>query len=185
MASLSCCPLHPEGGCGFARHGTYPRVTPLGTLIARWYCRKGHRTFSLLPDCLAARMSGTLEEVEAAVDAMEQAPTQAAAAEEIRPIIYLPGALRWMRRRVKGVYLFLHLLLGLFPDRFAVSSATLGAFRLCLGPDPVLPQLREIAKDHLSVLPPPLGFLPPAGGGGESQAPAQQPSGPDPPLRAA
>lgn len=185
MASLSCCPLHPEGGCGFARHGTYPRVTPLGTLIARWYCRKGHRTFSLLPDCLAARMSGTLEEVEAAVDAMEQAPTQAIAAEEIRPFVYLPGALRWMRRRVKGVYLFLHLLLGLFPDRFAVSSATLGAFRLCLGSDPVLPQLREIAKDHLSVLPPPLGFLPPAGGGGESQAPFQQQSGPDPPVRAA
>jgi hypothetical protein len=40
--------------------------------VARWYCPTGHTTFSLLPDCLASRLSGTLdadEEVVAAVDA--------------------------------------------------------------------------------------------------------------------
>jgi hypothetical protein len=74
-ASLPRCPLHPKGGCGFARHGTYARVTPPGTQIARWYCPAGHRTFSLLPDCLAARLSGTLAEVEAVVRAVEQAPS--------------------------------------------------------------------------------------------------------------
>jgi hypothetical protein len=68
QASLPRCPLHPQGGCGLARHGTYRRVSPPGTRIACWYCRRGHRTFSLLPDCLAARLSGTLSEVEAVVD---------------------------------------------------------------------------------------------------------------------
>ena len=33
-ASLPCCPLHPKGGCGFARHGTYERVNPPGTRIS-------------------------------------------------------------------------------------------------------------------------------------------------------
>jgi hypothetical protein len=66
----------PNGGCGFARHGTYyARGTPPGTEIARWYCLTGHCTFSLLPDCLAARLPGTLAEVESVVRAVEQAPT--------------------------------------------------------------------------------------------------------------
>ena len=63
-ASLERCPNHPHGGCSFARHGTYARKTPRGTRIARWYCPESHTTFSLLPDCLAARLPGTLDEVE-------------------------------------------------------------------------------------------------------------------------
>ena len=35
-ASLPFCPLHPRGGCGYTRHGTYERLSPPGTLIARW-----------------------------------------------------------------------------------------------------------------------------------------------------
>jgi hypothetical protein len=66
-AILPRCPLHPQGGCHFARHGTSTRVSPPGTRVARWYCREGHCTFSLLPDCLAARLSGTLAEVEVLV----------------------------------------------------------------------------------------------------------------------
>lgn len=38
------------------------------------YCPTGHYTFSLLPDSLAARLSGTLAEVEAVVRAAEEAP---------------------------------------------------------------------------------------------------------------
>ena len=34
-ARLSGCPLHPSGGCSFARHGSYARVTPRGLRIAR------------------------------------------------------------------------------------------------------------------------------------------------------
>ena len=59
-AILPRCPLHPRGGCGLARHGSYARKRPAGTRIARWYCPQGHRTFSLLPDHLAARFPGTL-----------------------------------------------------------------------------------------------------------------------------
>ena len=29
-AKLSCCPIHPDGGCRFARHGSYGRKTPSG-----------------------------------------------------------------------------------------------------------------------------------------------------------
>jgi hypothetical protein len=54
--------MHPRQQCGFVRHGTYARKTPAGTLIARWYCRLGHCTFSLLPDHLAARFPDTLNQ---------------------------------------------------------------------------------------------------------------------------
>ena len=73
-ATLSGCPWHPNGGCGFSRHGTYPRVRPPGTLIARWYCPLERRTVSALPDCLASHYSGTLVDLEAIVLAVEQAP---------------------------------------------------------------------------------------------------------------
>ena len=59
-ATISSCPNHPGGGCAFHRHGTYSRKTPYGeALIARYYCRESHQTFSLLPLFFAARMPGT------------------------------------------------------------------------------------------------------------------------------
>jgi len=63
-AELDQCPLHPEGGCKLARHGTYSRKFPDGAKIARWYCSDGRTTFGLLPDCLSSRLPGTLIEVE-------------------------------------------------------------------------------------------------------------------------
>ena len=75
-ARLDRCPNHPHGECSLARHGTYARKTPRGTQIARWYCPESHMTFSLLPDCLAARLPGTLDEVEQVVAHAEQAPTR-------------------------------------------------------------------------------------------------------------
>ena len=72
-ARLSRCPNHPHGGCSFARHGTYARKTPRGTRIARWYCPQSHTTFSLLPDFLAARLPGTLDELEEVVAHAERA----------------------------------------------------------------------------------------------------------------
>jgi hypothetical protein len=44
---LPACPMHPTGGCSFARHGSYERLSLSGLRIARWYCPEGHRTFSL------------------------------------------------------------------------------------------------------------------------------------------
>ena len=60
-ATLDGCPNHPRGGCRFYRLGYYSRSTRYGEArIVRYYCRDSHTTFSLLPDCFAARMPGTL-----------------------------------------------------------------------------------------------------------------------------
>ena len=56
------------------------RKTPRGTKIARWYWPESHTTFSLLPDCLAARLPGELDHVEAVVAHAERAPSRSAAA---------------------------------------------------------------------------------------------------------
>lgn len=78
-ATFDNCPIHSKGGCGFARHGTYSRQTPEGTKIARWYCPDGHITFNLLPDCLSARLPGSLIDVETATNKVEKTPSQEAA----------------------------------------------------------------------------------------------------------
>ncbi len=142
-ASLERCPLHPRGGCGFSRHGTYERVHPPGTRIARWYCRQGQQTFSLLPDCLAARWPGTLVEFEAAVNDTEAARSLEAAAAACRPEIELPGVLRWLRRRRQAMTRLLVILRGLLPAMFLTCAPTLIAFRQYLDVEWVLPVLRE------------------------------------------
>ncbi len=180
-ASLKRCPLHPYGGCSFARHGTYERVSPPGTRIPRWYCPEGHCTFSLLADCFAARLSGTLCETEAVVEQVERARSLEAAADVLRPEIELPGVLRWMRFRVQSVHLIFTLLKGLMPEWFLACEPTLFSFRQELALRWVLPALREIAAIHLPVLPSPLGFRPPSPLSGESKSLDQQRTGPDPP----
>lgn len=180
-ATLPRCPLHPQGGCGFARHGTYPRVSPSGTRVPRWYCPEGHQTFSLLPDCLAARLSGTLAEVEAVVLAVEAAPSLEKAADQLRLEIELPGAVRWTRHRVQPIRRTLLLLRGLIPEPLAPLEPTLESFREVLGVASVLPRLREIAAPFLSQLPPPLGVRPPPQGGGDPRPRFQHEPGPDPP----
>ena len=73
-ATLSVCPNHPNGGCALARHGTYARKCGRGRIahIARWYCADSHTTFSLLPDCFAARQPGSLKQLEQIAVAIEQ-----------------------------------------------------------------------------------------------------------------
>jgi hypothetical protein len=181
-ATLASCPLHPAGGCSFARHGTYARVKPRGTQVPRWYCPEGHCTFSLLADCFAARLSGSLAEVEGVVVAVEQSRTREAAAEALREDIELPGALRWIRRRLKPVQAALTLLLGLFPDLLSGCQPTLSDFRQWFGVECVLPRLREIAEAQLARVPPPLGFRPPRPRGGEPRKGHQHEGGPDPPA---
>jgi hypothetical protein len=180
-ASLSGCPLHPKGGCGLARHGTYERLSPPGTRIARWYCPQGHRTFSLLPDCLAARLPGTLAELEAVVGAVEQARSLEAACADLRLEIELPGVLRWVRRRVQSVHASLHLLKGILPERFESCEPTLDAFAARLGVEGVLVRLRQIAAPYLAFLPAPLGLRPRRLGCGEHDQGPQHPAGADPP----
>jgi hypothetical protein len=182
-AALERCPLHPNGGCSFARHGTYGRVEPPGTRIPRWYCPEGHRTFSLLADCFASRLPGSLSDLERVVLEVEQATSLEAAADGLRTDdISLPGAIRWTRRRVQGVHAILRILLALIPEYLCGCSPTLTALRQWLGVEWVLPRVREMAAVYLGVLPSPVGFASPrliANHGGQ----IQHDKGPDPPAR--
>ena len=173
--------MHPKGGCRFSRHGTYPRVTPRGTLIARWYCPDAHCTFSLLPDCLAARMPGTLVELEQAVSVAEQAPSQESVCDRLRPGKELQGALRWLRRRLNALNSCLITLKGLMPKSLVGCEPTLAAFSAHLRVSPVLPKLREIAAAHLHHLPAPIGFSPRCSRSGGANSPNQHKTGTDPP----
>lgn len=182
LARLARCPLHPHGGCGFARHGTYERKRPPGTCIARWYCHKGQCTFSLLPDHLAARFPGTLSEIEQVVAAVEQASSLEAAADALRrDAATLPSAVRWVRRRVASVRALLTIVVGLFPQRLLGCAPNIAAVRDRLLSEQVLMTLRELAQVHLQALPRPLGFQPPRMAGGERNQRCQQYMGPDRP----
>lgn len=181
-ATLERCPNHPHGGCSFARHGTYARKRPRGTLIARWYCPESHTTFSLLPDCLAARFPGELDEVEAVVAHAEQAPSLAAAANALRrDAVELPGAMRWVRRRVRLVHHVLTLVIGLLPELLTRCVAEVGAVRARLGTESALRELRTLAAESLPVLPAPLGFQPHRLGATNRNRAHQHNRGPDPP----
>lgn len=108
-AVLCACPMHAEGGCGLQRLGSYARVSPAGARVARWWCPVARKSISLLPEFLAARLSGTLDEVEAVIAAVEQAGGVTAALETVHPAeaedaIGLQGALRSVRRRVSAVH---------------------------------------------------------------------------------
>jgi len=155
-ASLRACPRHPAGGCGFARHGTYPRQTPAGMRIARYCCPTAHETFSLLPDCLATRFPGDLDDLERVVAQVEAAPSIEAAADRLRPDIVLPSAVRWVRRRLTLVRATLLAIVTLLPD--VGGDAHLGAVRTALATDHALVALRTRAASLLSALPRPLGF---------------------------
>jgi hypothetical protein len=181
-ATLKRCPLHPEGGCGFARHTPYARVEPPGAQVARFYCPEGHTTFSMLPDCLASRLSSSLEEVErVCTEVEERGQSLEATAQQLRPDIDLQGAMRWVRRRVGAVVGALVALVGLRPDLFAGRQPSLEDFRSVLGVEHVLPVLRETAAGHLAALPPPLGFGPPATRRGPVVHQHQHEAGADPP----
>ena len=73
-------------------------------------------TFSLLPDCLAGELGGTLQAIEEAVAAAEAAPSLTKAADALRrDAVHLPGAMRWLVRRVRAVHGNLTAVRGLCP----------------------------------------------------------------------
>ena len=183
-ASLYCCPAHPRGGCGFHRNGTYPRVAPVGMRIARYYCPKAKTTYSLLPDCLASRLSGDLTAVEEVVARVEGSRSIEAAADFLRPAdISLPSAVRWVRRRLVPVRAALLALVTLMPQLFAGCLPTVGEARRVLCTPKSLVALREVAQARLGALPPPLGFGPRAKPRRRRRGDRQHQMGPDPPAR--
>lgn len=167
-ATLERCPLHPEGRCGLSRHGTYKRVYPVTHLVTRYYCPVGHVTFSLLPDCLAAGMMGTLEQAERSAAAAEQGVALEPIADEIRPseqledpdsVVEPASVVQWMKRRHRSVLAGLVVIAGLMPEFFAQCPTTLEGFAQRLDTDAVLVTLRQVAAEHLQHVPAPIGFL--------------------------
>ena len=161
-AVLVVCPFHPDGDCGVSPHGSYPRVVPAGTRVARFYCPLARATISLLPSFLAARFSGTLDEVEQVMDAVERAPSMASAAEQVRPAdapraVTSISAMRWVRRRTKAVRAALLALVTLQPELLGCTP-TLRALRVHLGATRVLVTLRAVAAASMHSLSPPLGL---------------------------
>lgn len=179
-ASLERCPMHPGGGCGFTRHGSYARVVPPGMFVARWYCAKGHVTFSLLPDCLASRLSSTLAAVEEVASAVEERTTSIEdVAATLRPDVEVQGALRWVRKRVVAVALALKVLKGLRPDVLGSVEPTRGEVRVALGVVEVLPAVRASAGAQLTAMPPYVGLGARHRGGKRGQRKLQQGAGAD------
>lgn len=181
-ATLLRCPWHPQGGCGFCRHGTYPRVRPRGTLIARWYCPTARRTVSALPDALASHFSGTLAQIEAHVRAVELSVSLEAAASTRRLEIELPGALRYLSRICKAVHKALNICRGLQPTALSGVPATLIGFTRCLDKGHVLTGLRHLMARYLWQLPTPVGFNPSRHNSHERPGALQHQTGRDPPY---
>jgi transposase-like protein len=172
--------VHPGGGCGFARHGTYARLDPPGMRVARWRCPTARMTFSLLPDCLASRLCGSLDEAEQAVVLSESVGVEPAARVLRVDEVGLTGALRWLRRRRQGLRAALVALMTAMPGRFG-TVPEVRALRAVLGSERALLALREIGTDHLHALPPPLGLRPTCTARAVGEAGPQHETGPDPP----
>ena len=124
---------------------------------------------------------GTLIEVEAVVKRVEQAGSLEAACSTLRLDILLPGALRWVRRRVQAIHGSLGVLMGLMPERFSGCEPRLSSFAGRLSVVNVLPVLRQIAAPFLLQLLAPLGFRPRSMRVGKPDYLFQHPMGPDPP----
>jgi len=175
-ASLERCPLHPTSSCGLSRHGTYLRKHPIPLKIARYYCKKGQTTFSLLPDFFSAKLPGTLDELEHAVVVAEESSSLKVAADKVRPPetwetgddeveqirdpITLEATMRWVRRRVILVHAALLALVAVMPEVMVGTGASLLLVRKRLDTESALLTLRRRSASHLSALPPPLGFGP-------------------------
>ena len=171
LATAPECPWCRPGTCELAPHGFYERVEPSGARVRRFICRRVGRTVSLLPDCFAARVRGSLEQLEAAVRVAERAATRAAAVEAARPPGQgsLASAQRWLGRRLHWVSGLLVTVKGLYPERFTGVEPTLAGFGQQLDSETVLRALREVAAAHLQELPPPVGVRPPGGVGADGR----------------
>ena len=159
-ASAPACPFHRQGGCQLRPHGSYARKLPEGVRVRRFRCPQSGQTVSLLPDCLAAHLPGTLAEVEQVVRAAGRPGLPRGGWKRLHPSSYLgtAGRRRWVARRVERVGLCLTLLTTLLPESCGRLEPTLEAFGSALGTAAVLVRLRAVAATELAVLPAPLGF---------------------------
>ena len=116
----------------------------------------------------------------------EQAPSLAAAADELRrDAVELPGAMRWVERRVRLVHHVLTIVIGLLPEQLARCIAEMGAVRTRIETETALRALRTLVAEQLPALPAPLGFRPHRLGTTNRLHARQHKMGPDPPPRPA
>jgi hypothetical protein len=139
-------------------------------------------TFSLLPDCLSSRLGGSLDEAERAVVAAESMGVEAAAQALRVEEIELPGALRWLRRRRRGIRAAVLALVTAMAGRLG-TVAEVRALRAVLDTERALVALRAVGADHLHALPPPLGLRPSSATRAQGEPRFQHETGPDPPSR--
>jgi len=111
----------------------------------------------------------------------EGAPLEAAS-ELVRPDIELPGAVRWLRRRVHLVHAGLAAAIGLLPALLVGCKPTVTSLRSALKAESALVCLRGLTASHLAALPPPLGFGPRPLRRRPSPTALQHDEGPDPPA---
>jgi hypothetical protein len=147
--------------------------------ITRYYCPRAQETFSLLPDCLASRFPGDLDDLERVIAHVETARSIEAAADQLRPDTVLPSAVRWVRRRLTLIRATLLAVVTLLPDRFA-GETSLGAVRAALATEQALVTLRAEAASLLPALPRPLGFRRPSRAGPAPRPIPQHDLGADP-----
>ena len=162
FAILDACPFHPAGGCGVERLGSYPRIWPQGCRIPRFWCPLASCSISLLPESLAAGVTGSLDAIECAVDAIETGGITSAV-DVVHPADAedasgLEAARRSLRRRARWVYPTLVTIVSLLADRLSGVAPTLRAMRVALGVDRVLVAVRSVAEMHLGEVARPLGF---------------------------
>lgn len=177
------CLIHPDSACRLSKHGTYPRKIPDGTKIVRFLCHTENITFSLLPDCFASRLPGTLVDVEAAVFMVETAlacesgcdvPESmenslissldlSSAAEKTgvdQRLFDKAADFRWLKRRIQYVLCVLSTVISLFPETFGNHRPTLTSFRSLHTGAPILIRLRISTESRIHEIPLPVGLNP-------------------------
>lgn len=172
-ASPPQCPWCSDKGkpCQLLPHGFYARLTPAGTRVRRFRCKRTGRTVSLLPKCLASHCPGDLDTLEEeALQAEGGSCYQAAQAREARaceaeglpykPCPPDPGQYRWLLLRVTAVVQFLSLVKGMCPREFGHLELTVSAFRRQLASQHVLMVLRGRVGAQLDKMPTPVGLRP-------------------------
>ena len=119
----------------------------------------GHVTISLLPEFMAASFRGLLSEVEQAARAAEQAPSVAAAAQQLRPELNDErSAARWLRRRLSALKSGLSSLVTSVPELFGVAPTLSAVAARLAAAAGVLVAARSKAGSLLERMGTPLGF---------------------------